>query len=408
MATVLRHREFRLFWVGNLISGCGIWVQNLALGWLIVKLTHAPLVLGIFGFASLAPTLLLAVFGGTLADRINRRTILIVTQSVLMLLALALSALAYTNTLAWWHILIIAALTGSAVAINSPAYQAIIPDLVPSQDLTAAIALNSVQFNVARIIGHALAGIVVVAVGEAGCFLLNALSYIAMLYALCRISVSSGHRSDDRVPFLQRTAEGMGYLRSHRALLRLILAVGCISLFGLPYFFLLPGFARDVLHIDARKLGYLTASVSVGGLIGGLLMRAIAQHLDKHLLAATAGVSFWIALVAFALSHTYWRSVALLIVLGFALVLTISTINNLLQISTPPALRGRVMSIYGIALNGLAPLGSVLAGALAQRTSLQTAIAILSLTGAGATALALFRPTSLRHKENTECPALSA
>src|SRR4051812_46342984 len=164
--SVLRHRQFRLFWIGNLVSGCGIWVQNLALGWLIVKLTNGPLRLGLFGFASLVPTLLFAMFGGTLADRVNRRTILIVTQSALMLLALALSALTYAHVIAWWHILLTAVLTGAAVAVNSPDYQAIIPDLVPAEDLTAAIALNSVQFNVARIIGHAAAGIVVVAVGE--------------------------------------------------------------------------------------------------------------------------------------------------------------------------------------------------------------------------------------------------
>ena len=397
--SVLRHRAFRLFWVGNLISGCGIWVQNLALGWLIVKLTDAPMRLGVFGFASLIPTLLFAMFGGTLADRVNRRTILIVTQSALMLLALALSALTHAHVIKYWHILLTAVLTGAAVAVNSPAYQAIIPDLVPAADLTDAIALNSVQFNVARIVGHAAAGILVVAVGEAGCFLLNALSYVAMLYALCRISVSSGHRRNDSTSFFARTAEGIRYLRTNPVLPGLIATVGCISLLGLPYFFLLPGFARDVLHVDARRLGYLTASVSAGGLGGGLLLRAIAARYDKRVIVAAAGLLFWIVLFAFALSRSYWLSLCLLMVLGFALVLTISTVNNLLQVSTPPEMRGRVMSIHGVALNGLAPLGSLLAGALAQRTSLSAAVATLAVTGVLATGLGLIRPREV------PCPA---
>jgi predicted MFS family arabinose efflux permease len=242
----------------------------------------------------------------------------------------------------------------------------------------------------------------VVAVGEAGCFLLNALSYVAMLYALCRISVPSGHHRNDRIPFLTRTVEGVSYLRDHPVLLRLILAIGCISLLGLPYFFLLPGFAKDVLHVDARKLGYLTASVSVGGLVGGLLMRSIAERFDKHLVVAAAGLLFWAFLFAFTRSRSYWLSAALLMGLGFFLVLTISTVNNLLQIATPPEMRGRVMSIQGIAVNGLAPVGSLLAGGMAQLTSLPTAVAILALTGAAATAACLLRP---RRQDSLE-PAL--
>jgi MFS family permease len=226
-----------------------------------------------------------------------------------------------------------------------------------------------------------MAGIIVVLVGAAGCFLINALSYVAMLYALGRIHVTSRHRANDRAPFFKRTAEGLSYLRAHRTMLRLILIMGCISLLGLPYFFFLPGFAQNVLHVDARKLGYLTAAVSVGGLIGGLTMRAIADRFDKHSIVTCAGGLFWAFLIAFSLSRNYLLSVLLLTGLGFVLVLTISTVNNLLQISTPSEMRGRVMSVNGIAVNGLAPIGSLLAGAVAQQSSLPFAIKLLALTG---------------------------
>ena len=390
---VLRHRGFRLLWTGNLISGCGVWIQSLAIGWLIARHPHAPMLLGLFGFASLAPTLLFSLFGGTLADRFDRRRILFATQGALMLLSLATGALVYWNGASAWHLIVMGGLTGLLLAVNSPAYQAIIPDLVPPEDLTRAIALNSIQFNVARIVGYAAAGIAVARVGEAGCFVLNALTYLAMLYATWRLPrTSSGHRRSDPSPFMARVVEGLSHLRARPDSLRLIVAVGCISLFGLPYFVLLPAFGRDVLGLGAQGLGYLTASVSVGALLGGLLMTRIVARFNKRSLVAAAGTLFWASLLVFAASTHYSLSCLLLVALGFTLVLTISTVNNCLQETTTSEMRGRVMSVLGMAVNGLAPLGSVIAGALAQRTSPALAVAGMALVGFVAMGAVLWRP----------------
>ena len=383
--SVLHHRSFRLFWTGNLVSGCGVWVQNLAIGWLIVNLSESSSWLGLYGFASLAPILVLSLAGGAVADRANRRRIMIVSQVALMLIALLLSALAYFGIIALWQIILTTLLTGAAVALNSPAYQATIPDLVPRADLTAAIALNSVQFNVARIAGHSLAGIALVAFGVAGCFLLNALTYLAMLHALWRIDVPSRHIVADVTPLWERVKEGVRYVRGQRLLLYAMLIVASISLLGLPYFFLLPAIGDNVLRVDARGLGYLTASVSVGGLAGALLMTRVTQRWHKGAVVIAAALSFWVSLFAFAWSRHYWLSVSLLIVLGLALVLTIATVNNLLQVLAPAEMRGRVMSIHGMAVNGLVPLGSLVAGVLAQATSAPVALAVMSVAGLAAT-----------------------
>jgi MFS family permease len=405
----LRHRGFRLFWAANLISGCGIWVQNLAIGWMLARYPQASILLGLYGFATLAPIFALSLFGGTLADRVDRRSILLVTQSALMVLALALGVLTWLDIVRPWHLLAAALLTGVAVAMTSPAYQALIPDLVPSEDLTRAIALNSIQFNVARIVGHALAGLVVVWATEAGCFLLNALSYVAMLYALLRIGRVSGHRAKDTTPFLVRAKEGVGYLLTQRASLQLILTVGCVSLLGLPYFFFLPKFADDVLHVGVGALGFLTAAVSAGALFGALVVARIVRKFDQGGVVITSVILFWLHLIGFSMSRNYWLSCCLLIGMGFWLVLTITTVNSMLQHGTPPEMRGRVMSIYGVALNGLAPIGSVCAGALASVMPLPLAIA--GMAGCGALASTIVLATNRRSRcavGDSSMPPLSA
>jgi len=399
--SVLRYRDFRLLWIGNLVSGCGIWIQNLALGWLILNVSNSPLLLGLYGFATLFPTLALSLIGGTLADRTDRRTVLIVTQSCLMLLAALLGTLAWSGAITPWHIIAVALLTGCAVALNSPAYQAIIPDLVPKEALTQAIALNSIQFNVARIVGHAVAGVIVMGVGEAGCFYLNALTYLAMLSALWRIRAPSRHRAGDVVPFATRIREGITHVRDRQPLRNLILVTGCVSLLGLPYFFLLPSFGRDVLGTSPRALGYLTASVSLGALGGGLAAARLGHWFGRRATLATSSLLFWGGLLGFSLSRSYWLSVALLIVVGFHLAVTVILVNNLLQQLTPPQMRGRVMGIHAMALNGLAPLGALLAGFMAQHLSPPLAVTCMASAGLIGTAAAVARPIDAGSKHGT-------
>lgn len=384
--SVLRHRPFRLFWGGNLISGCGIWMQNLAVGWLIARLPHGAFLLGLYGFVTLIPILLFSIVGGTIADKFNRRGVLLCTQSILMILALGLAWLTHMQRAGPGALIGVAAMTGVVVAINAPAYQAIIPDLVPVEDLSRAIGLNSVQFNIARIVGHAIAGLMVASVGAALCFLLNGLSYLPMLYAVFMIPAHLGSPSVNRTPFLNRLHEGIKYVRHEADILRWILLVGCISLFGLPYFFLLPKFASDVLGVSARGLGYLTASVSVGGLIGGFAMPLATRRISRITVVTAASFLFWGCLFGFAISKSYWLSLLLLTVMGASLVLTLATINNMLQVKSPSDMRGRVMSVYGIAANGMAPLGSVAAGAIASVWSVSRAVAILAATGVVVTA----------------------
>jgi MFS family permease len=381
---VLRNRGFRLLWCANLLSDVGLWVQNLALGWLTAQHRHAALLLGVLGFVSLAPVLVVSVVGGALADRIDRRKILVCCQIVFMVIALALAGLTWYGLIQWWHIVIASALTGCAVAMNSPAYQALIGDLVTRDELPRAVALNSVQFNVARIVGHAAAGLAIVAISPAGCFLINALSYLAMLFALLRMDVASGHRRADSVPLLVRAREGLAYVYTRPELLKLILTVGCISLLGLPYFFLLPQFGRDVIHTGARGLGFLTASVSVGGLLGGLLVTRLSGRFGQRPLLLAASLLFWLHLLGFALSRNLILSSMLLAGLGFYLVITLATVNSILQLGTPPDVRGRVMSILSLASKGLAPVGSLVAGSLAAYASAPIAVAAMSVAGAAA------------------------
>ncbi len=389
--SVLGHRDFRLLWFGNLISGSGIWIQNLAAGWLILDLSDSPLLLGVYGFAMLFPTLALSLIGGTLADRTDRRTVLIVTQSCMMLLAALLGALSLAGVLAWWHIIAISFVSGCAVALNSPAYQAIIPDLVPPEALGRAIALNSIRFNVARIVGNSVAGVLVAEVGAAGCFLLNALTYVAMLYALWQARAPSGHRGGDVIPFRTRMREGIRHVRDQRALRNLILITGCVSLLGLPYFFLLPSFGRDVLGTSPRLLGYLTASVSLGALGGGFAAAWLGSRFGQRSTLLTAALLFWISLIGFSFSRSYWLSLGLLIAVGFCLSVTAIAVSALLQKMTAPHMRGRVMSIHGMALNGLAPVGALLAGAVAQRLSPPLAVTCMAGAGLIGTAIAVAR-----------------
>jgi MFS family permease len=380
-SVLARNRDFRLFWAGNLVSSAGVWMQNLAQGWLLLELTDSPWLLGVAGFALLSPTLALSLVGGAVADRADRRRILIATQTTLMLLALALGALTSVHLITAPIVLGIVFLNGVAVALNSPAYQAAIADLVPAADLSRALALNSIQFNVARVAGHALAGVLVVRIGAAGCFYINASTYVVMLYALWHVRLASRHIVRDAAPFWTRVREGIGYAKGNRTARNLIATTATMSLLGLPYFILLPAFSRDVLGEDAGRLGYLMASVSAGALAGGLVAARIGERFGKERTIAAGALTFWIALLAFSGSRHYVLSVCLLMAVGFALVSTVVTVNNVLQVATAPGMRGRIMSIYTMALNGLAPIGSLLAGALAERFSTAMAVGGMAVAG---------------------------
>ncbi len=336
---------------------------------------------------------MLSVIGGTVADHADRRKILFASNAALMLLALALGLATSLGVVTPAHVLTVILLSGIAGALIAPAYQAAIPDLVAAQDLGRAIALNSIQFNVARVLGHSIAGVLIASVGEAACFYINALTYLAILDALRRIRPRFGAPPVDPASFAARFKAGLSYVRERDIAGYTVAIVGLISFLGLPYFFLLPAIGRDVLGQGPEGIGYLMGSVSIGAMAAALVVTRVTERLGRDRTAGIASLAFWVCLIGFSLSRSYWFSVSYLIALGFALVLTVVAVNNLLQVLAAPAMRGRVMGLYGTALNGLAPLGALLSGSLAEATS--TTVAIGAMAAAGLTLTALVVPKLL-------------
>ena len=371
----LGSRNYALYWSGALLSNIGSWMQTVALGWLVLQLTNSPFWVGFVSFAGLSPSLLLSLFGGVIADRMDRRRLLIATQTALLLSSGILATLTALGVVTVAEIIVLSFLSGLAGALNTPAQQAMIADLVSSDILLNAISLNSVQFNLARIAGPALAGVVISWVSTAACFYLNSLSFVALIGALFYIRVEPRRPLPVR-SFWRHLGEGLLYVRGH-AVLRLILATASvISIFCLPYIVLMPVFARDVLHVGADGLGYLMASAGVGAVVGGLGLAAFGNVRDKARLALRAGISLSFAVCVFALSSHVYLSIGMLLLAGGSMVTCIATLNTLLQLTAEPSMRGRVLSMYALALFGFTPLGSLQAGTLAHLIGTPDAVAL--------------------------------
>ena len=360
----LRHRNFRLFFVGQFISLTGTWMQSVAQSWLVYRLTGSVVLLGMIGFASQIPVFLLTPIGGTAADRYNRHRILLVTQSIAMVLAFILAFLTLTDRIEIWHLFVIASGFGLANAFDIPARQAFAVDMVGKEDLINAIALNSSMFNGARIVGPAIAGILVAAVGEAWCFFGNAVSYIAVLSGLLMMRITPVLRQPTGSP-LANIAEGFGYVIRTKPVLALLLLLGLVSLMGMPYSVLMPIFAEEILRGDSSTLGFLMGASGTGALAAALVL-ASRKHvfgLGRWVMLACGG--FGISLILFSFSRSFWLSALLLVPVGFAMMTQMSSSNTLIQAMIPDELRGRVMAVYSMMFMGMAPLGSLLAGTLA-------------------------------------------
>jgi MFS family permease len=360
----LRHRNFRLFFVGQFISLTGTWMQSVAQSWLVYRLTGSVVLLGMIGFASQIPVFLLTPIGGTAADRYNRHRILLVTQSIAMVLAFILAFLTLTDRIEIWHLFVIASGFGLANAFDIPARQAFAVDMVGKEDLINAIALNSSMFNGARIVGPAIAGLLVAAVGEAWCFFGNAVSYIAVLSGLLMMRITPVLRQPTGSP-LANIAEGFGYVIRTKPVLALLLLLGLVSLMGMPYSVLMPIFAEQILQGDSSTLGFLMGASGTGALAAALVL-ASRKHvfgLGRWVMLACGG--FGISLILFSFSRSFWLSALLLVPVGFAMMTQMSSSNTLIQAMIPDELRGRVMAVYSMMFMGMAPLGSLLAGTLA-------------------------------------------
>jgi len=363
----LKHRNFQLFFGGQLISVTGTWMQTVAQSWLVYRLTGSSLLLGTVGFASQIPVFLVAPLGGRLADRHNRQRIVIGTQTASMVLAFLLAALTLSRTVQVWHILVLATSLGVANAFDIPARQAFLVEMVGKDDLMNAIALNSSMFNGARIVGPAIAGILVAMIGEGWCFFANGVSYVAVIAGLMMMRVRRPVRKPPSGSPLTQVLEGFRFVGHTHPIRAILLLLGLTSLVGMPYTVLMPVFADRILHGGARGLGILMSATGVGALLAALTLASRTGVRGLGRLVAYSCGGFGAALVLFAFSRSFWLSTAVLVPVGFCMMLQMASSNTLIQTMVPDHLRGRVMSVYSMMFMGMAPFGALMGGALADR-----------------------------------------
>jgi MFS family permease len=381
----LSHRNFQLFFSGQLISLVGTWMQNVAQSWLVYKLTGSALLLGAVGFSSQIPIFILSPIGGAVVDRRNRHRLVIATQIASMILAFILAGITLFGIVKVWHIFVLSALLGFVNAFDIPARQAFLVEMVGKDHLMNAIALNSSMFNGARILGPAIAGILVASIGEGWCFFANAVSYIAVLAGLMMMRVPPRAPYAGGSSALNDIKEGFAWVLNTKPILSLLLLVGLVSLVGMPYAVLMPIFADQILHSGARGLGILMGFSGAGALIGALTLAAKSGLSGLGTWVAACSGCFGVFLALFAYSRMFWVSAALLIPVGLFMMVQMASTNTLIQSMVPDRLRGRVISAYSMMMMGMAPLGALLAGAASERLGAPLTVAVgglFSIAGA--------------------------
>jgi MFS family permease len=383
----LRSRNYRLFFAGQSVSLIGTWMTRIATSWLVYRLTRSPFLLGVSSFAGSIPLFLLAPIAGVWIDRWDRHRTLIVTQVVSMVQSLLLAALALTGTIDIWQIIALMLLQGVVNALDMPARQAFLVEMVDQrEDLANAIALNSSMVNAARLIGPSIAGLIIAAVGEGYCFLIDGISYLAVIASLMAMRVSKKPRHPANRNALAEMREGWRYVSRSLPIRSILLLLALVSLLGMPYTVLMPVFAARVLHGGPHTLGYLMGAIGVGALAGALLLAARRTVLGLGRVIPLSAAIFGVALIAFGLSQMVWLSVVLLLAAGFGMMRQMAASNTLLQTIVEDEKRGRVMSFYAMAFAGMSPFGSLLAGVLAGRFGAPATViasGIFCLIGAG-------------------------
>jgi len=391
----LGHRNFQLFFSGQLVSLIGTWMQNVAQAWLVYRLTGSSLLLGSVSFAGQFPVFLVAPLGGIVADRYRKQRIVIATQAASMILALLLAILTLTRTVHVWHIFVLAASLGVVNAFDIPGRQAFLVDMVGKEDLMNAIALNSSMFNGARIIGPAIAGILVARIGEGWCFFANGVSYIAVIAGLMLMRVE--HRPHGKVASpLAHVLEGFRFVQRTKPILAILLLLGLVSLVAMPYTVLMPIFADKILHGGARALGLLMGATGVGAMLGALTLAARRGVLGLGRWVALACAGFGISLILFSFSRYLWLSAALLLPVGFCMMLQMSSSNTLIQAMVPDELRGRVMAAYSMMFMGMGPFGAFFGGALADHLGAPITVCMGAIACLGGAAIFWTRLPQMR------------
>ncbi len=382
------YRDFRILWFGAFTSTVGTWMQKVAQSWLILELTESSFYLGLDDFLGQLPILLFTLIGGVIADRHDRRRLLIGSQYIQMATALTLAALVYWNLVTIWHILVLSFTAGLAQAFGGPAYQSLVPSLVEKKDLPNAIALNSIQFNLARVFGPLLAGVTLAAYGTAMCFGINGLSFFVVILALLLLDITHIRiRPAERKPILHDLKGGLSYVRSEPAIVALTVLAFLTTFLGLPLLTFMPIFARDIFGGGVERYSVMMSYSGAGAVIGALGVAWLGHFKRMGLTLLLVQLVFGLLVTAFALSRVGWLSYLLLFLDGAALLIVFSLTASLVQLNVPDQLRGRVMSIYMVAFRGGMPLGSLCGGYAA---SLSSAPFVLAINGALVSVVALY------------------
>ena len=376
----LSYRNYRLFWIGAFLSNIGTWMQAVAQGWLVLQLTNSPFWLGLDAFMATAPGFVLTLVGGVFADRIDRRRLLLYTQVIAGLAALALATLVATSLVNRWMVLGFSFVTGCCMSLASPSYLALTCDLVGREDLANAIAMNSTQFQLSRVVGPALAGVALRVFGLAGCFFANGLSFIAVVAALWMVQME--RRSSAAAPQEKQRAiwrdlvEGLRYVRNRPRVSSLLLLAAVNSFFGAPYFSLVPIYARDIFQLGETGLALMMGTAGGGAFCGALLVAYLGDFRRKGWLVLGGAILFGMCITGFAVSARLMWSLMFLFGLGFALVCSIAITNTLLQKLVTDQMRGRVMSMFMLSFIGTMPIGTLLAGTASNHFGPQRTLAI--------------------------------
>ena len=385
--SALHYREYRLLWLGAFTSTTGTWMQTMAQGWLVLEMTDSAFLLGVDGFLATGPMLIFSLFGGVIADRVERRKVMLFSQYLQMSFAFILAALIWSEQVKVWHIFVLSFLTGSAQSFSGPAYISLLPLLVRREDVPNAIAMNSMQFNLARVIGPVLAGLAYVAWGPAVCFALNGLSFLAVIIALLLMRAIPAPLAETKSGVLDEMRAGFRFV-FHRPLLMKLTFLAFVGTFlGMPLVTFLPVIARNIFHLGANGYARMLTVYAVGSVLGALFIAASAHQQNRGRIALMLQLCFAALLFAMAWSRSLPVSFALLLLAGACIVGVIALYSSLVQLTTSDAMRGRVMSIFMLAFRGGMPLGSLVAGYVTHRLSITTALAV---NGALLAAFALF------------------
>jgi MFS family permease len=393
----LHNRNYALLWSASFVSNSGTWMQIVALGWLVYNLTNSPFYLGLVGFAKAAPVLVLPPMGGVMADRLPRLKLLKVTQCTSLALALILGFLVSTGLVQVWHIIVLSLLTGAVNAFDSPTQQALLPDLLSREEIASGIALNSAAWQGAALFGPALAGVAVASIGLAGAFYANAGSYLAVVAALFMMRGVPEHTATNRDrSIFGDLRDGLSYVRATNLVAALLVLAALTNLFGRSYQQFLPVFARDVLHVGASGLGWLTSAPGAGALVGAAFVATAGGIRRKGRLLFAGMLLFSCSLVLLAVSKSFALSLVALFLAGLTFILFSTMLNTMLQLEVPGNMRGRVMSLMTVTMQGFGPLGALVTGGIATATGTPAAVAIGAFIVICATLAAAFAVPAVR------------